>query len=93
MQWEGQKVEAMQKLRDRLDSEFKYLGNTLSMQGFKNFVKRFLKSERSRLKAKFLEGEQGDPCAYTASPMGVPKDILVYGKAGAQSCEDAGCSE
>jgi hypothetical protein len=41
--WEAQKMEAVQKLRDRLNSEFEYLDNPLSMQGFRNTVKRYLK--------------------------------------------------
>jgi hypothetical protein len=55
--WEGQKPKAVQKLRDRLDSEFEYLGYPLSMQGFK----RYLKSERSRLKARFRAGDPKNP--------------------------------
>jgi hypothetical protein len=61
VQWEGQKAEAVQKLRDRLDSEFEYLGNTLSMQGFRNSVKRYLKLERSRLKARCRAGDTKNP--------------------------------
>jgi hypothetical protein len=55
--WEGQKPESVQKLRDRLDAEFEYVGNPLSMQGFKNAVKRFLKYERSRLKMCYWAGD------------------------------------
>ena len=33
--WEGHKPESVQKLCDRLDVEFEYVGNPLSMQGFK----------------------------------------------------------
>jgi hypothetical protein len=55
--WEGQKREAVQKLREKLDSEFEYLENPLSMQGFRNVVKRYLKSERSRLKMRYLSGD------------------------------------
>jgi hypothetical protein len=59
--WEGQKPEAVQKLRDHLDSEFEYLGYPLSMQGFRNSVKQYLKSERSRLKARFRAGDPKNP--------------------------------
>jgi hypothetical protein len=55
--WEGQKPESVQKLRDRLDAEFEYVGNLLSIQGFKNAVKRFLKYERSRLKMCYWAGD------------------------------------
>jgi hypothetical protein len=59
--WEGQKLESMQKLRDCLDAEFEYVGNPLSMQGFKNAVKRFLKYERSRLKMRYRAGDTSNP--------------------------------
>jgi hypothetical protein len=59
--WEGQKQEAVQKLRERLDAEFKYLDNPLSMQGFRNAVKRYLKLERSRLKMRYCSGDTSNP--------------------------------
>jgi hypothetical protein len=59
--WEAQKPEAVQKLRDRLDVEFEYVGNPLSMQGFRNSVKRYLKSERSRLKMLYRSGDRTNP--------------------------------
>jgi hypothetical protein len=59
--WKGQKPESVQKLRDRLDAEFEYVGNPLSMQGFKNGVKRFLKYERSRLKMRYRAGDTSNP--------------------------------
>jgi hypothetical protein len=34
VEWEGKKPEAVQKLRDKLDAKFEYIGNPLSMQGF-----------------------------------------------------------
>jgi hypothetical protein len=51
--WEAQKMEVVQKFRDRLDSEFEYLNNPLSMQGFRNAVKQYLKLERPRLKIRY----------------------------------------
>jgi hypothetical protein len=59
--WEAQKPEAVQKLRDRLDAEFEYVGNPLSMHGFRNSVKRYLKSERSRLKMRYRSGDRTNP--------------------------------
>jgi hypothetical protein len=59
--WEGQKPKAMQKLRDKLDVEFEYVENPLSMQGFRNSVKRYLKSERSRLKMRYCSGDTANP--------------------------------
>jgi hypothetical protein len=51
----------VQKLRERLDAELKYLDNPLSMQGFRNVVKRYLKSERSRLKMRYRSGDTSNP--------------------------------
>jgi hypothetical protein len=59
--WEAQKPKAVQKLRDRLDFEFEYLDNLLSMQGFRNAMKRYLKSERLRLKMRYRSGDTVNP--------------------------------
>jgi hypothetical protein len=59
--WEGQRPEALEKLRDALDRDFEYLGCPLSMRGFRDAVKRFMKTERSRLKGKFLAGDTDCP--------------------------------
>jgi hypothetical protein len=64
VEWEGQKPEAVQKLRDKLDVEFECIGNPLSMQGFRNAVKRYLKSERSRLKMRYRSGDTATWCTY-----------------------------
>jgi hypothetical protein len=61
VEWEGQKPEAVQKLQDKLDAEFEYIGNPLSMQGFRNAVKRYLKSEQSRLKMRYRSGDTTNP--------------------------------
>jgi hypothetical protein len=61
VEWEGQKPEALQKLRDKLDAEFEYIGNPLSMQGFRNAVKRYLKSKRLRLKMQYRSGDTTNP--------------------------------
>jgi hypothetical protein len=46
----------MAKLRMALDDEFEYLDNELSNMGFKNAIKRFLRGEKNRLKARFQQG-------------------------------------
>jgi hypothetical protein len=51
----------LKKLRDALDSEFEYVGHPLSMLGFHNTIKRYLKAERGRLKAKYLSGQTACP--------------------------------
>jgi hypothetical protein len=52
--WDSHKPESLKKLRDALDCEFEYVGNPLSMVGFRNAIKKFLKTERSRLKARYM---------------------------------------
>ena len=59
--WAQQKPQSVKKLRDAPDNEFEYLGNSLSMVGFKTCIIRFLKSERSRLKAPYLKGDNTPP--------------------------------
>ena len=54
--WAQQKPQSVKRLRDALDNEFEYLGNPLSMVGFRTCIIRFLKSERSCLKARYLKG-------------------------------------
>jgi hypothetical protein len=41
-------------LKASLDKEFEYVDNELSRIGFRNVVKRWLKIERSRLKARYM---------------------------------------
>ena len=48
--WDKQKPEAVEKLRNAMDSSFDYSGNDLSTLGFRHAIKRYLKTERSRLK-------------------------------------------
>jgi hypothetical protein len=61
IEWEGQRPKSLQKLREALDQEFEYLDCPLSMRGFKDAMKRFMKIERSRLKAKYLAGDTQCP--------------------------------
>lgn len=46
----------MRKLRAALDAEFEFVPRPLSQLGFKSAITRFLKSERFRLKSKWLQG-------------------------------------
>jgi hypothetical protein len=55
--WDEHKPETLKKLRETLDAEFGYLDHLLSLQGFRNVIKQFLKTERSRLKTRFLANE------------------------------------
>ena len=61
IEWEHHKTELVNKLRKALHLEFEFVGGELSRQGFCNAIKRFLKEERSRLKAKYLAGHTNCP--------------------------------
>lgn len=54
VEWSQQKPEAVKKLRSLLDREFQYKGRPLGMTSFRTCIIRYMKSERSRLKAKSL---------------------------------------
>jgi hypothetical protein len=58
MEWEGHSHESLEKLKAGLDKEFEYVDNELSMVGFRNVVKRWLKVERSKLKACIWQGRR-----------------------------------
>ena len=45
----------MKKLTSLLDNEFQSVGRPLSMTGFRTCITRYMKSEHSRLKAKWLK--------------------------------------
>jgi hypothetical protein len=59
--WEEHKPETLQKLRDTLDAEFEYVDHELCAIGFRNAIKRFLKTDRSRLKSRYLAGNDQCP--------------------------------
>jgi hypothetical protein len=59
--WIDQSPSAIERLRAALDKEFEYVGNPLSDRGFKNVVKRQMKTERSKMKAWFLGGKKECP--------------------------------
>jgi hypothetical protein len=54
IEWEAQRTAAVEKLRDALDADFEYMPVILSQRGFRNAIKRFMKTERSRLKARYI---------------------------------------
>jgi hypothetical protein len=59
--WIDQSPSAIERLRAALDKEFEYVGNPLSDRGFKNAVKRQMKTERSKMKAWYLGGKKQCP--------------------------------
>ncbi len=43
----------MARLHLQLDGKFEYLGGELSATGFRDYVRRFMKGERARLKRRY----------------------------------------
>jgi hypothetical protein len=56
IQYDEQDLDKLAKLRLALDTKYEYLENELFDKGFKNAIKRFLRGERNRLKARFSQG-------------------------------------
>jgi hypothetical protein len=67
LSWKEQSPDAIAELREQLDREFEYVGYQLTVQGFRNVVKRFMKSKCSRLKKQYQEG-------HTACPIHIEED-------------------
>ena len=53
--WKKHRPHTLKKLRAALDNKFEYLGNPLSMLGFRTSVMRYMKAERSCLKSHYLK--------------------------------------
>ena len=79
VKWADQSPHSVQKLRTAIDNEFEYVGAHLSDKGFKNAVKRQMKTERSKMKGWFLSGKKECPvsiepdqwarlCEYSTKP-------------------------
>ena len=66
VRWNDQAPNRVEKLRSAIDSEFEYVGQQLSEKGFKNAVKRQMKTERSKMKSWFLSGKKD--CPLTIEP-------------------------
>ena len=64
--WKDQSPSSIETLKGALDKEFEYVGNPLSDKGFKNAVKRQMKTERSKMKSWFLSGKK--ECPVTIEP-------------------------
>lgn len=54
---ELQNLTATKKLQEALDVEFKYVGCGMSYGTFKNAIKGFLRTKRTRLKACYKAGD------------------------------------
>ena len=59
--WANHDPKTLKKLKPDLDNEFEYVGNPLSMVGFKLAVTRFMKVKRCRLKNRYLKGMDAPP--------------------------------
>jgi hypothetical protein len=67
LSWKEQSPNAIAELREQLDCEFENVGYQLTAQGFRNAVKRFMKSKHLHLKKQYQEG-------HTACPVHIEKD-------------------
>jgi hypothetical protein len=61
LSWKEQSPNAIAELREHLDRDFEYMGYHLTEFGFRNAVKRFMKSERAWLKRQYQEGHRVCP--------------------------------
>jgi hypothetical protein len=61
MEWKGHNIESFEKLKVALDSNFEYVDHELSMVGFGNVVKRWLKTKKNKSKAQYMVGEKDCP--------------------------------
>jgi len=61
LKWKLQHPGSVEKLRSAIDNEFEYLGHSLSDIGFKNAVKRQMKTERAKMKGWFMSGKKQCP--------------------------------
>jgi hypothetical protein len=61
VEWEGHSHESLEKLKVGLDKEFEYVDNEFCVVGFKNVVKRSLKTKRNKLKARYIAVKKDCP--------------------------------
>ena len=61
LKWKFQHPGSVEKLRSAIDNEFEYLGHRLSDIGFKDAVKRQMKTERAKMKGWFMSGKKECP--------------------------------
>jgi hypothetical protein len=70
VEWEGQKPEAVQKLWNKLDAEFEYIGNPLSMQGFQKCCEALFEVRTIEIEDAVSVGEYNKLGARTTCPVG-----------------------
>jgi hypothetical protein len=76
--WVDHHLDSIEKLKLTLDKEFEYVDNKLSIMGFKNMVKRWLKTKRTKLKTRFLEG--GTECPINIEPIHWERLTICWSK-------------
>jgi hypothetical protein len=66
----------MARLRLQLDGKFEYVGGELSVAGFRDYVRRYMKGERARLKKRYAQK------GAKACPLGVDREqwekLVIY---------------
>ena len=88
LKWKLQHPKSVEKLRSALDNEFEYLEHNLSDMGFKNAVKRQMKTERAKMKGWFMSGKKQCPvfiepdqwarlCEYWSKPETEQKALMM----------------
>ena len=88
LSWRLQHPSSVEKLRAALDSQFEYLDHNLSDVGFKNAVKRQMKTERAKMKGWFMAGKRQCPvfiepdqwarlCEYWSKPETEQKVLMM----------------
>ena len=61
IKWKFQHPSSVSKLRSAIDSEFEYVGHRLSDIGFKDAVKRQMKTKRAKMKGWYMSGKKECP--------------------------------
>ena len=103
LKWKEQHPSSVEKLRSAIDNDFEYVGHKLSDGGFKDAVKRQMKTERAKMKGWFMSGKKQCPvfiepdqwarlCEYWSSPEKKTKGG-VDGESKAASEEHVECWE
>lgn len=88
LKWKEQHPSSVEKLRSAIDNQFEYVGHKLSDGGFKDAVKRQMKTERAKMKGWFMSGKKQCPvfiepdqwarlCEYWSSPETEQKAALM----------------
>jgi hypothetical protein len=78
LSWKEQSPDTIAKLREHLNRDFEYVGYHLTEFGFRNAVKRFMKSEHARLKRQYQEGYTALSYSHRGRAMDQVEGILEH---------------